>query len=145
MKVNGQFQALAALSNGKKERPYVSVRPQSPSGFYEEQKSPWVQSSFGLLNRPDCSAFAVPTTLIRLWMFCVRIWTNNQVSRSSSYFVPLFPSALFFLQCFTCSYLVLCCSGIGLGDACCGFFQQEKSDGFGRERTRELGYQRPGC
>jgi hypothetical protein len=27
--------------------------------------------------------------------------------------------------------------------ACCGFFQQEKSDGFGRERTRDLGYQRP--
>jgi hypothetical protein len=27
--------------------------------------------------------------------------------------------------------------------ACCGFFQQEKSDGFGRERTRDLEYQRP--
>jgi hypothetical protein len=25
------------------------------------------------------------------------------------------------------------------------FFQQEKSDGFGRERTRDLGYQRPAC
>jgi hypothetical protein len=29
--------------------------------------------------------------------------------------------------------------------ACCGFLQQEKSDGFGRERTRDLGYQRPAC
>jgi hypothetical protein len=29
--------------------------------------------------------------------------------------------------------------------ACCGFFQPEKSDGFGRERTRDLGYQRPAC
>jgi hypothetical protein len=29
--------------------------------------------------------------------------------------------------------------------ACCGFFQMEKSDGFGRERTRGLGYQRPAC
>ena len=29
--------------------------------------------------------------------------------------------------------------------ACCGFFSPEKSDGFGRDRTRELGYQRPAC
>jgi hypothetical protein len=29
--------------------------------------------------------------------------------------------------------------------ACCGFFQPEKSDGFGRARTRDLGYQRPAC
>jgi hypothetical protein len=29
--------------------------------------------------------------------------------------------------------------------ACCGFFQQEKSDGFDLERTRDLGYQRPAC
>jgi hypothetical protein len=29
--------------------------------------------------------------------------------------------------------------------ACCGFFQSGKSDGFGRERTRDLGYQRPAC
>jgi hypothetical protein len=28
--------------------------------------------------------------------------------------------------------------------ACCGFFQQEKSDGFGRERTRDLGDSIPG-
>jgi hypothetical protein len=26
-----------------------------------------------------------------------------------------------------------------------GFFSPEKSDGFGRERTRNLGYQRPAC
>jgi hypothetical protein len=26
---------------------------------------------------------------------------------------------------------------------CCGFFSPEKSDGFGRVRTRYLGYQRP--
>jgi hypothetical protein len=43
------------------------------------------------------------------------------------------------------SYRVLCCSGIGRRTACCGFFHQEKSDGFGRERTRDLGYQRPAC
>jgi hypothetical protein len=29
--------------------------------------------------------------------------------------------------------------------AFCGFFQSEKSDGFGLERTRDLGYQRPAC
>jgi hypothetical protein len=29
--------------------------------------------------------------------------------------------------------------------ACSGFFQQKKSDGFGSERTRDLGYQRPAC
>ena len=29
--------------------------------------------------------------------------------------------------------------------ACCGFFSPEKSDGFGRDRTRDLGYQRPAC
>jgi hypothetical protein len=29
--------------------------------------------------------------------------------------------------------------------ACCGFFQPEKSDGFGRERSRDLEYQRPAC
>jgi hypothetical protein len=29
--------------------------------------------------------------------------------------------------------------------ACCGFFLSEKSEGFGRERTRDLGYQRPAC
>jgi hypothetical protein len=27
--------------------------------------------------------------------------------------------------------------------ACCGFFQPEKSNGFGRERTRDLGYTVP--
>jgi hypothetical protein len=27
----------------------------------------------------------------------------------------------------------------------CGFFRLEKSDGFGRERTRDLGHQRPAC
>jgi hypothetical protein len=36
----------------------------------------------------------------------------------------------FFYNASFCSYLVLCCSGIELGAACCGFFQQEKSDGF---------------
>jgi hypothetical protein len=25
------------------------------------------------------------------------------------------------------------------------FFQPEKSDGFGRERTRDLGYRKPAC
>ena len=29
--------------------------------------------------------------------------------------------------------------------ACCGFFSPEKSNGFGRDRTRDLGYQRPAC
>jgi hypothetical protein len=29
--------------------------------------------------------------------------------------------------------------------ACWGFFSTEKSDGFGRVRTRDLGYQRPAC
>jgi hypothetical protein len=29
--------------------------------------------------------------------------------------------------------------------ACWGFFSPEKSDGFGRERTRDLGYKRPAC
>jgi hypothetical protein len=29
--------------------------------------------------------------------------------------------------------------------ACCGFFLPEKYDGFGWERTRNLGYQRPAC
>ena len=29
--------------------------------------------------------------------------------------------------------------------ACCGFFSPEKSDGFDRDRTRDLGYQRPAC
>jgi hypothetical protein len=28
---------------------------------------------------------------------------------------------------------------------CYGFFQPEKSDGFGRKWTRDLGYQRPAC
>jgi hypothetical protein len=48
---------------------------------------------------------------------------------------------------------VLHCSGIGLSMVICIvsycmlwiFFQYEKSDGFGRERTRDLGYQRPEC
>jgi hypothetical protein len=26
-----------------------------------------------------------------------------------------------------------------------GFFQQEKSDGFGRKRNRDVGYQKPAC
>jgi hypothetical protein len=53
---------------------------------------------------------------------------------------------------FFLSYLVLHCSGIGLSIVVCivsyrmlWFFQQKKSDGFGRERTRDLGYQRPAC
>jgi hypothetical protein len=29
--------------------------------------------------------------------------------------------------------------------ACCGFFQPEKSDSFGREWPCDLGYQRPAC
>jgi hypothetical protein len=37
------------------------------------------------------------------------------------------------------------CPKAGTWEACCGFFQQEKSDCFGRERTRDLGYQRPAC
>jgi hypothetical protein len=47
----------------------------------------------------------------------------------------------FFLYLFVfCTLLFWYCSGIGRRTACCGFFQQEKSDGFGRERTRDLGY-----
>jgi hypothetical protein len=45
-----------------------------------------------------------------------------------------------------CSFLTLVvryCSSMLI--ACCGFSHYEKSDGFGRERTRNLGFQRPAC
>jgi hypothetical protein len=38
-------------------------------------------------------------------------------------------------------FVVRYCSGIQT--ACCGFLHYEKTDGFGRERTRDLGFQRP--
>jgi hypothetical protein len=43
----------------------------------------------------------------------------------------------------SCTLLVWNCSGIRRKTACCGFFHYENSDGFGRERTRDLGFQRP--
>jgi hypothetical protein len=58
-------------------------------------------------------------------------------------YYPHFFFALFLLV--SCTLLVWNCSGIRRKTACCGFFHYEKSDGFGRERTRDLGYQRPAC
>jgi hypothetical protein len=41
------------------------------------------------------------------------------------------------------SCTVFNCPSVSYITACCGFFHYEKSDGFGRERTRDLGFQRP--
>jgi hypothetical protein len=61
----------------------------------------------------------------------------------------LAPAGIFFLICRILCFIVLVMdfqlSFVSYRTACCGYFQQEKSDGFGRERTRDLGYQRPAC
>jgi hypothetical protein len=49
----------------------------------------------------------------------------------------------FFFLLVSCTLVVWNCCGIRRKTACCGFFHYEKSDGFGRERTRDLGFQRP--
>jgi hypothetical protein len=49
------------------------------------------------------------------------------------------------ILCFIVLVLNFQLSFVSYRTACCGFFQQEKSDGFGRERIRDLGYQRPAC
>jgi hypothetical protein len=40
-------------------------------------------------------------------------------------------------------YFVFNCPFASYRTACCGFFHFEKSDGFGRERTRDFGFQGP--
>jgi hypothetical protein len=61
----------------------------------------------------------------------------------------LAPTGIFYLFCRILFFIVLVLdfqlSFVSYRTACCGFFQQEKSEGFGRERTRDLGYQRPAC
>jgi hypothetical protein len=54
------------------------------------------------------------------------------------------PTGIFFsrILCFIVPVLDFQWSFVSYRTACCGFFQ---SDGFGRERTRDLGYQRPAC
>jgi hypothetical protein len=47
------------------------------------------------------------------------------------------------LDCSVSCTLFWYCSDIRRRTACRGFFRYEKSDGFGRERTRNLGFQRP--
>jgi hypothetical protein len=52
----------------------------------------------------------------------------------------------FFLIALVSSVSCTFCSSVlfvSYRTAWCGFFHYEKSDGFGRERTRDLGYQRP--
>jgi hypothetical protein len=57
----------------------------------------------------------------------------------------LAPTGIFFcpILLVSCTLLVWNCSGIRRKTACCEFFHYEKSDDFGRERTRDLGFQRP--
>jgi hypothetical protein len=43
---------------------------------------------------------------------------------------------VFVFVVFNCPFASYCTS-------CCGYFHFEKFDGFGRERTRDLGFQRP--
>jgi hypothetical protein len=52
----------------------------------------------------------------------------------------LAPTGIFFCRivCFIVQVLDFQLSFVSYRTACCGFFQQEKPDGFGRERTRDL-------
>jgi hypothetical protein len=58
---------------------------------------------------------------------------------------PTASAGVFFiaLDCSASCTLFWYCSDIRRRTACRGFFHNEKSDGFGRERTRNLGFQRP--
>jgi hypothetical protein len=53
----------------------------------------------------------------------------------------------FFCCCSFCPirfvFFVFNCPFASYRTACCGFLHYEKSDGFGRDRTRDLGFQRP--
>jgi hypothetical protein len=50
---------------------------------------------------------------------------------------------LFVLVLLPYLFVVFNCPFASYRTACCGFFHYEKSDGFSRERTRDLGFQRP--
>jgi hypothetical protein len=56
------------------------------------------------------------------------------------------PQWIFFFIALVSSVSCTVCSSVlfvSYRTACCGFFHYEKSDGSGRERTRDLGFQRP--
>jgi hypothetical protein len=69
------------------------------------------------------------------------VWTCAKNLAPHQDFLKIFVRIL----CFIVLVLNFQWSFVSYRAARCGFFQQENSDGFGRERTRDLGYQRPAC
>jgi hypothetical protein len=87
---------------------------------------------------------SIPVLILRGWVDPVHMQFCRKPRKKS----PVTPPGIFFFFFFpvllvSCTLLVWNCSGIRRKTACCGFFHYEKSDGFGRERTRDLGYRRP--
>jgi hypothetical protein len=70
---------------------------------------------------------------------CCRLWIFPEGK------IRRFRSGFFFFN--ICSYLVPHCSGIGLSMVVCivSYCMLWIFPGFGRERTRDLGYQSPAC
>jgi hypothetical protein len=62
---------------------------------------------------------------------------KNLHGRTGNFFLFFLPYLFVFV------FFVLNCPFASYRTACCGFFHYEKSDGFGRERTRDLGNPEP--
>jgi hypothetical protein len=68
------------------------------------------------------------------------VWTCAKNLALTGIFVFLFVLFALFVRFVS---FVFNCPFASYRTACCGFFLYEKSDGFGRERTRDLGFQKP--
>jgi hypothetical protein len=66
------------------------------------------------------------------------VWTCAKNLAPPGFFWPYFARVVYFVSLELFWYWTK-----DWKSACCGFFHYEKSDGFGRERTRDLGFQGP--
>jgi hypothetical protein len=91
----------------------------------------------------NCPSFVRSCTFVQVSLLC------PIVLRAVDFSIMKNPTAFFLFIC-SCPFYPICsCSLCSIvhsrpnRTAYCGFFHYEKSDGFGRERTRDLGFQRP--
>jgi hypothetical protein len=70
-------------------------------------------------------------------MYLVLVFDEGRLKDCVLWIFPLWKIRRFFLLLVSCTLLVWNCFGIRRKTACCRFFHYEKSDGFGRERTRD--------
>jgi hypothetical protein len=126
--VCGQHHAPAVLPPGKSQYPLYKRlgRPQGRSGRVRKISPHW---DFFL-----CPILLVSCTLL--------VWNCSGIRRKTERLRAFFLFVLFALFV-RFVFFVFNCPFASYRTACCGFFHYEKSDGFGRERTRDLGFQRP--